>query len=75
MLLRKSSAAQPPAHVNSRPISRDLIAVALPVAEARVADAAVLDLACATGVTTGEIRAPPGADGTVTDVDKSVSSL
>ncbi len=63
---------QPSAHADSRPISRDLIAFALPVAEVGVADAAALDLACGTGATIREILPLPGPDGTVTDVDQSV---
>lgn len=40
-----------------RETSRDLIAVALPSADAGRVDAVVLDLACGTGATTREILA------------------
>lgn len=50
--------------------SRDLIALArLP------ADAAVLDLACGTGITSREILAALGPDGTVTGADRSAAML
>jgi SAM-dependent methyltransferase len=55
---------------NYRETSRDLIAVALPSA-----DAAVLDLACGTGATTREILAVLGPGGRVTGVDKSAAML
>jgi SAM-dependent methyltransferase len=58
-----------------RETSRDLIALALPSADAGVADAAVLDLACGTGATTREILAVLGPDGRVTGVDKSAAML
>jgi SAM-dependent methyltransferase len=51
-------------------ISRDLIGLARPAA-----DAAVLDLACGTGVATREILAVLGPDGTVIGVDKSAAML
>jgi SAM-dependent methyltransferase len=60
---------------NYRETSRDLIAVALPSADAGVADAAVLDLACGTGATAREILAVLGPDGSVTGVDKSAAML
>jgi SAM-dependent methyltransferase len=50
--------------------SRDLIALA-----GLSADAAVLDLACGTGVTSGEILAALGPDGKVTGADKSAAML
>jgi ubiquinone/menaquinone biosynthesis C-methylase UbiE len=62
-------------HRSYRDTSRDLIAFALPSAEAGVADAAVLDLACGTGATTREILAVLGPDGRVTGVDKSAAML
>jgi SAM-dependent methyltransferase len=58
-----------------RETSRDLIALALPSADAGVADATVLDLACGTGATTREILAVLGPDGRVTGVDKSAAML
>lgn len=58
-----------------RETSRDLIALALPSADAGIADAAVLDLACGTGATTREILAVLGPDGRVTGVDKSSAML
>ncbi len=58
-----------------RESSRDLIAVALPLADGGVADAAVLDLACGTGATTREILAVLGPDGRVTGVDQSAAML
>ncbi len=58
-----------------RETSRDLIALALPSADAGIADAAVLDLACGTGATTREILAVLGPDGRVTGVDKSAAML
>jgi ubiquinone/menaquinone biosynthesis C-methylase UbiE len=58
-----------------RETSRDLIALALPLADAGVADAAVLDLACGTGATTREILAVLGPHGRVTGVDKSAAML
>ena len=58
-----------------RETSRDLIVLALPSADAGVADAAVLDLACGTGATTREILAVLGPDGRVTGVDKSAAML
>jgi SAM-dependent methyltransferase len=60
---------------NYRETSRDLIALALPSADAGVADAAVLDLACGTGATTREILAVLGPAGSVTGVDKSAAML
>ncbi len=42
---------------NYQETSRDLVALALPPADASVSDAAVLDLACGTGATTREILA------------------
>jgi len=60
---------------NYRETSRDLIALALPSADAGVADAAILDLACGTGATTREILAVLGPDGRVTGVDKSAAML
>src|ERR1700739_4579187 len=60
---------------NYRETSRDLIALALPSDDARVADAAVLDLACGTGATTREILAMLGSDGRVISVDKSAAML
>jgi SAM-dependent methyltransferase len=57
-------------HPIYRDTSRDLIALArLP------ADAAVLDLACGTGVTSREILAVLGSDGTVTGADGSAAML
>jgi SAM-dependent methyltransferase len=58
-----------------RETSRDLIAVALPPADAGAADAVVLDLACGTGATTREILAVLGPGGRVTGVDKSAAML
>jgi SAM-dependent methyltransferase len=58
-----------------RETSRDLIALALPSADAGVADAAVVDLACGTGATTREILAVLGPDGRVTGIDKSAAML
>jgi ubiquinone/menaquinone biosynthesis C-methylase UbiE len=58
-----------------RETSRDLIALALPSADASFADAAVVDLACGTGVTTCEILAVLGQDGRVTGVNKSAAML
>ena len=60
---------------NYRETSRDLIAVALPSADAAGANAAVLDLACGTGATTREILAVLGPGGRVTGVDKSAAML
>jgi SAM-dependent methyltransferase len=60
---------------NYRETSRDLIAFALPLGEAGIADAAVLDLACGTGATTREILAVLGPDGKVTGVDQSAAML
>jgi SAM-dependent methyltransferase len=60
---------------NYQETSRDLIAVALPSADAAVADAAVLDLACGTGATTREILAVLGPRGRVTGVDSSAAML
>ncbi len=58
-----------------RETSRDLIALALPSADAGVADATVLDLACGTGATTREILAVLGPGGRVTGVDQSAAML
>ena len=58
-----------------RETSRDLIAVALPSADAGRVDAVVLDLACGTGATTREILAVLGLDSRVTGVDKSAAML
>ncbi len=58
-----------------RETSRDLIALALPSADAGVADATVLDLACGTGATTREILAVLSPDGRVTGVDESAAML
>jgi SAM-dependent methyltransferase len=55
-----------------RETSADLIALALPSADAGVA---VLDLACGTGATTREILAVLGPAGTVTGADKSAAML
>lgn len=55
--------------------SRDLIALALPPADRDLADAAVLDLACGTGVTTREILPVLGPRGKVTGVDQSAAML
>jgi SAM-dependent methyltransferase len=63
------------AYPNYRETSRDLVEVALPPAEAGLPDAAVLDLACGTGVTTREILAVLGRRGRVTSVDKSAAML
>jgi SAM-dependent methyltransferase len=60
---------------NYRETSRDLIAVALPSAEATTADAAVVDLGCGTGATAREILAVLGPAGRVTGVDKSAAML
>jgi SAM-dependent methyltransferase len=60
---------------NYRETSRDLIEVALPSADASLPDAAVLDVACGTGVTTREILAVLGRRGRVTSVDKSAAML
>jgi SAM-dependent methyltransferase len=60
---------------NYRETSRDLVARALPSADAGVADAAVLDLACGTGATTREILAVLGPRGRVTGVDQSAAML
>jgi SAM-dependent methyltransferase len=60
---------------NYRDTSRDLVARALPSAEATVADSAVLDLACGTGATTREILAVLGPHGRVTGVDQSAAML
>ena len=57
-----------------RETSRDLIALALPSADAAAA-AAVLDLACGTGATAREILAVLGPDGKMTGVDKSAAML
>ena len=57
-------------HPIYRDTSRDLVALArLP------ADAAVLDLACGTGVTSREILTALGPGGTVTGVDRSAAML
>lgn len=61
-------------HPNYRDTSRDLIAVALPAAAGGV-DAAVLDLACGTGVTSREILAVLGPAGRLIGVDKSAAML
>lgn len=53
-----------------RQTSRDLIALAMPSS-----DATVLDLACGTGATTGEVLAALGPDGRVIGVDKSAAML
>ncbi|HXW47595.1 MAG TPA: class I SAM-dependent methyltransferase [Streptosporangiaceae bacterium] len=53
-----------------RDTSRDLIALASPAREARV-----LDLACGTGATTGEILSVLGPAGRVVAVDKSPAML
>ena len=58
-----------------RETSRDLIAVALPSADAGRVDAVVLDLACGTGATTREILAVLGPDSRVTGVDQSAAML
>jgi len=58
-----------------RETSRDLIALALPAADAGVADAAVLDLACGTGATTRELLAVLGPDCRVAGVDQSAAML
>lgn len=58
-----------------RQTSRDLIALALPSAESGAADAAVLDLACGTGVTTREILPVLGPHSQVTGVDQSAAML
>jgi SAM-dependent methyltransferase len=58
-----------------RETSRDLIRLALSSADAGVAPAAVLDLACGTGATTREILAALGPSGSVTGVDKSPAML
>jgi SAM-dependent methyltransferase len=50
--------------------SRDLVRLA-----GLAPDAAVIDLACGTGVTSGQILAPLGPDGRVTGVDKSAAML
>jgi SAM-dependent methyltransferase len=60
---------------NYRETSRDLVELALPSADAGVADAAVLDLACGTGATTREILAVLGPHGRVTGVDQSAAML
>lgn len=57
-------------HPIYRDTSRDLIALA-----GLSADAAVLDLACGTGVTSREILAALGPDGTVTGADRSAAML
>ncbi len=62
-------------HPGYRETSRDLITLALPSADAGVADSAVLDLACGTGATTREILAVLGPYGSVTGVDKSAAML
>ena len=56
-----------------RETSRDLVALALPLAAATVSDAAVLDLACGTGATIRETLAVLGPGGRVTGVDKSAA--
>ena len=61
-------------HPNYRDTSRDLIAVALPAVAGGV-DAAVLDLACGTGVTSREILAVLGPAGRLIGVDKSAAML
>src|SRR5947209_7190792 len=58
-----------------RETSRDLIAIALPPADAGTADATVLDLACGTGAATREILAVLSANGRVTGVDGSSAML
>jgi SAM-dependent methyltransferase len=58
-----------------RETSQDLIALALPSANAGVADATVLDLACGTGASTREILTVLGPEGKVTGVDKSAAML
>lgn len=59
---------------NYRDASRDLIAVALPAAAGN-RDAAVLDLACGTGVTSSEILAVLGPAGRLTGADQSAAML
>jgi SAM-dependent methyltransferase len=63
------------AYPNYRETSQDLIAVALPSADAALADAAVLDLCCGTGATTREILAVLGPGGSATGVDRSAAML
>jgi ubiquinone/menaquinone biosynthesis C-methylase UbiE len=53
-----------------RDTSRDLVELARPAP-----DAAVVDLACGTGVTTREILAALGQDGRVTGIDRSAAML
>lgn len=60
---------------NYRETSRDLIALALPSAQAGAAEATVIDLACGTGATTREILAVLGPGGRVFGVDKSAAML
>ncbi len=60
---------------NYRETSRDLVAHALPSADAGIADAAVLDLACGTGATTREILVVLGPHGRVIGVDQSAAML
>jgi SAM-dependent methyltransferase len=61
-------------HPNYRDTSRDLIAIALPGFTGGM-DAAVLDLACGTGVTSREILAVLGPAGRLTGADKSAAML
>jgi SAM-dependent methyltransferase len=58
-----------------RETSRDLVALALPLAAAAVSDAAGLDLACGTGATIRETLAVLGPGGRVTGVGKSAAML
>lgn len=58
-----------------RETSRDLIAAALPPADAGTAHASVLDLGCGTGATTREILAVLGPAGQVTGIDESAAML
>lgn len=60
---------------NYQETSRDLVALALPSADAGVGDAAVLDLACGTGATTREILAVLSPTGRVIGIDKSAAML
>ena len=57
-------------HPMYRDLSRDLISLAR-----LSADAAVVDLACGTGVTSREILAVLGPDGRLVGVDKSAAML
>jgi SAM-dependent methyltransferase len=61
-------------HSNYRDTSRDLIALALPAVAGGV-NAAVLDLACGTGVTSREILNVLGPEGRLISVDKSAAML